>query len=194
LPEWQVRRVVVGSVLLVIGVAACGAAARPAEPPAPHRYCDAGCWEHLHVLAETCRCTTEACGTAAMKRMVAWVTEHVIEPQHLSEHEQEHELVAELAPYDAIEAACLAKLPAHVDPFAANAVVAPLPPPMGIAACDDLLVHVTRCAKARVASKLIVRAEWDIQYEQQKAGVADAEIAAACTTQADFFARTYPGC
>lgn len=92
----------------IVLLAACGGASTPARTTRPvGERCDAACWKSvLGFLEETCKCQTEACATAAGKRMIVWVTKQIIEPQGLTAHQQEVELMAEFQPYWAVEAAC----------------------------------------------------------------------------------------
>jgi hypothetical protein len=186
-------------------IALVGCAASPPTPithtawaaTGPGHRCDADCWRHvMGFLAKTCACTTEECAYPIGKEMIRWVTTEIIEAQHLSSHEAEVDLQVELQPYWDVENACLAKLPRH-NP-APLLVVQPLPPPMGIATCDDLLARVTRCAATTAKQKVFVRALWDVEADKLAAGMPRPDIEAECTAESEAWKerwiREYPGC
>jgi hypothetical protein len=183
-------------VVILVGTIACASSAPPAKPVAPV-LCNAACWQRLHeFLGETCACKTEDCLSVVSKEMVAWVTNNVIEPQHLTPRQSEIDLVAELQPYFAEEAVCWTQVPREPRKVVMP-TVEPLPPPMGVAACDQILARITACPLLNAKAKVFERAMWDLEHDKLDNG-ARAEVEAECTEEAhkwdDRFARDLLGC
>jgi hypothetical protein len=178
------------------GVIAC-AKPPPPPPPAPPTLCNAACWTRLHeFLADTCSCKTEDCLTVVSKQMTAWVTNNVIEPQHLTPRQSEIDLVAELQPYFAEQGVCEAQVPKEPRKVQMP-TVEPLPPPMGIAACDQILARVTACSLLSAKAKVFARTIWDIEHDKLDKGdraTVESECAEEAHTWDDRFARDLLGC
>jgi hypothetical protein len=169
----------------------------PPPPPAAPTLCNAACWTRLHeFLADTCSCKTEDCLTVVSKQATAWVTNNVIEPQHLTARQSEIDLVAELQPYFAEEGVCWAQVPKEPRKVAMP-TVKPLPAPMGVAACDQILVRITACPLLNAKAKVFERTVWDLEREKLDTGDRTT-VEAECTEEAhkwdDRFAADLLGC
>jgi len=183
-------------VAAIAGVIAC-AKPPPATPAAAPTLCNAACWARLHeFLADTCSCKTEDCLTVVSKQMISWVTNNVIEPHHLTAHQSEIDLVAELQPYFAEEGVCWAQVPKEPRKVQMP-TVAPLPAPMGIAACDQILARITACSLLNAKAKVFERAIWDLEHDKLDKGER-ATVESECAEEAhkwdDRFASDLLGC